>query len=282
MYKGKNAREGSEMIEQKPQNLVLVALLIMVTLFSAYMEGYLNAGQKGFLDRGFSALLWGALIFGFAMAFWMACRISTARLLAMMLGIFIIEYIKEGIGIKAGLWEYHNPHSYNIGVWAWVMCGMTVFWVAVRLVIRGMRKLTAGLSRRWDLVNPVMVILVFAIIPLTLGDYASEKNTHWQQGQWWFWGFYGLLFLITLITAIRMEFPVFLGLLLTIWILGFPCEYSGSVLPPPTWTYTPHKYPQPFLIFGCLPLEIFTQFALAALLADELLNKYTFSEEKRR
>jgi hypothetical protein len=159
------------------------------------------------------------------------------------------------------------------------MGGMTVFWVAVRLVIRGMRKLTAGLSRRWDLLNPVMVIMVFAIIPLTLGEYASGEK--WQQGQWWFWGLYALLFLLTLVTAIRMEFPVFLGLLLTTWILAFPSEYAGSVPHLTIWEFTFNKtYPPPFLIFGCWPLEIFTQYALSALLADELLNKYTFSEEK--
>jgi hypothetical protein len=196
-----------------------------------------------------------------------------------MLGIFIIEYIKEGIGIKSGMWAYTNPNSYNIGVWAWVMGGMTVFWVAVRLVIRGMRKLTEGISRRWDLLNPLIVVLVFAIIPLTLGDYA-DKNPLWQQGRCWFWGFYGLLFLFTLITALRMEFPVFLGLLLSTWILAFPSEYAGSVPLPHVWTFTYSSYPPVFLIFGCWPLEIFTQYALSAMLADELLHKYTFGREK--
>lgn len=268
------------MIEQKLQNLLLVALLVMVVLFTAYMEGYLDPSQK--LIPHFSWLLWSALISGFAMAFWMACRISTARLLSMMLGIFIIEYIKEGIGINAGLWTYANQNSYNIGVWAWVLCGMTVFWVAVRLVIRGMRKLTEGLSLRWDLVNPIIVILVFAIIPLTLGKYSMiDENRLWENGQWWFWGLYSILFVVTLITAIRMRFPVFLGLLLTIYIIGFFGEYSGSMIKPTTWEYTFDKnFPPPFLIFGCLPLEIFTQYALAAMLADELLEKYTFSEEK--
>jgi hypothetical protein len=277
------------MIEQKPQSLLLVALFVIVTLFTAGMEGYLALSQQGFPGISFPHISWlfgFVLIFGFAIAFWMACRISTARLLSMMLGIFIIEYIKEGIGIKAGLWTYQSPHippSYTIGVWAWVLGGMTVFWIAVRFVIRGMRKLTAGMSRRWDLVNPVVVLLVFAIIPLTLGPYGDVKqNPMWRTGQWWFWGLYALLFLITLITAIRMEFPVFLGLLLTTWILGFPSEYAGSVPQPHAWTFGfgDPAYPPAFLILGCWPLEIFTQYALSALLADELLNKYTYSEGK--
>jgi hypothetical protein len=279
------------MIEQKPQNLLLVALLVIVTLATAGIEGYLTLSHQGFPWISFPHLsfFFGfVLILGFAVAFWMACRISTARLLAMIVVIFIIEYIKEDIGIQAGLWVYHSPHtppSYTIGVWGWVLVGMAVFWFAVRFVIRGMRKLTAGMSRRWDLVNPVMVVLIFALIPLTLGPYGDVLQNHkWQTGQCWFWGLYVILFLVTLITALRLEFPVFLGLLLTTWIFGFPSEYAGSVPLPPAWTFTTFSscgepaLPPLFLILGCWPLEIFTQYALAALLADELLNKYTYSK----
>jgi len=215
---------------------------------------------------------WLVLIIGFAIAIWMALNITRVRLLSLMLGIFIIEYIKEGIGINSGMWSYHGlPNSYNFGVWAWVMAGMTVFWLAVRLVIRWMRKLTAGLPRRWNLINPIIVVLVFVVIPLTLGDYRPGAGG-------WFWLLYAILFLITLVTAIRMELPVFLGLLLTIWAVGFLSEYAGSV-PNQIWTfpYNP-SYPPVFLIIGCWPLEISTQYALSAFLAGEPLDRYTFRE----
>lgn len=251
------------MDDHRPKNLLLIALFIIVTLFTAYQEGYLPM---------ISVLFWLVLIMGFAVSIWMALKITTARLLSLMLGIFIIEYIKETIGIRSGMWSYHGlNNSYNFGVWAWVMGGMGVFWIAVRVVIRWMRRLTADLPRRWDLINPVIVVLVFAVIPLTLADYRSGTGGL-------FGLLYAILFLVTLVTASRMELPVFLGLLLTTWVLGFPSEYAGSV-PNHIWTFTYNpNYPPFFLIIGCWPLEIFTQFALSAFLANESLDKYTFKE----
>lgn len=244
-----------------PQNLLLVALFIIITLFTAYQEGYLPM---------ISVLFWVFLIIGFAVSIWLALQVSTARLLSLMLGIFIIEYIKETIGIWSGMWSYHGlPNSYNFGVWAWVMAGLTVYCLAVRVVIRLVKKLTADLPRRWNLINPVIVVLVFAIIPLTLGAYRGGAGP-------WFWGLYAVLFLISLVTALRLDFSVFLGLLITTWIIGFPSEYAGSV-PNHIWTFTHNPdFPPFFLIMGCWPLEIFTQFALAAFLAREPLDLYTY------
>jgi len=244
-----------------PQNLLMIALFIIVTLFTAYQEGYLPM---------ISVLFWGVLIFGFTLSIWLALNVSTARLVSLMLGIFVIEYIKETIGIWSGMWSYHGlPNSYNFGVWAWVMGGLAVFWLAVRIVIRLVKKLTGDLPRRWNLLNPAIVVLIFAIIPLTLGPYRSGAGA-------WFWGLYAVLFLVTLGTALRLDFPVFLGLLLTTWILGFPSEYAGSV-PNHIWTFTHNPdFPPFFLIMGCWPLEIFTQYALSAFLAQEDLDKYTY------
>jgi hypothetical protein len=247
----------------RPKNLLLIALFIIVTLFTAYQEGYLPM---------ISVLFWLVLIMGFAVSIWMALEITTPRLLSLMLGIFIIEYIKETIGIRSGMWSYHGLNSaYNFGVWAWVMGGMGVFWLAVRVVIRWMRKQTAAIPRRWNLINPLVVVLVLAIIPLTLGEYRSGAKG-------WFPLLYVILFLVALVTACRMELPVFLGLLLTTWIVGFCSEYAGSV-PNHIWTFTHNpNYPPFFLIVGCWPLEIFTQYALSAFLANEPLDKYTFKE----
>jgi uncharacterized protein (DUF362 family) len=261
--------EGSEMDNNWPENLLLVALFIIITLFTAFQEGYLPM---------IAVLFWLFLITGFAISIWLALKVSTGRLLAMMLAIFIIEYIKETIGIRSGMWEYHSPHgpySYNFGVWAWVMGGMTVFWLAVRVVIRLVKKLTTDLPRRWNLLNPIIVVLVFAIIPLTLGDY-------WGGAGGWFWGLYAVLFLVTLVTAVRMDLPVFLGLLITTWIIGFPSEFVGSSgclgVGHRIWEFAHNpNFPPLFLILGCWPLEIFTQYALAAFLAREPLDHYTFS-----
>jgi len=257
------------MNENWPQNLMLVAFLGIVTIFTAYQEGYLGAIT---FDPPIGALFWLVLIAGFVVSIWMALNIATGRMLALMLGIFIIEYIKEGIGIRSGMWSYHGlPNTYNFGVWAWVMGGMGVFWIAVRLVIRWMRKLTAGLHRRWNLLNPIIVVLIFATIALSLGDYRRGAGG-------WFWSLYAILFMVTLVSACLMDLPVFLGLLLTTWVVGFFSEYAGSV-PSRIWTFTHNpNFPPIFLIIGCWPLEIFTQYALSAFLANEPLDKYTFKE----
>jgi hypothetical protein len=248
-----------------PKNLLLVLLLGTVTFFTAHQEGYFQTPIQIF------ALV---LIIGLALALWMVFTITTARLLALMLGIFIIEYIKEGIGIRSGMWTYHGlPNTYIIGVWAWVLGGLGVFWMAVRVVIRGIRKLTAGVPRRWNLLNPIVVVLIFLFIPLALGEYGPGAGG-------WFWSFYAVLFLVALVTAFRMDLPVFLGLVLTTWVMGFLSEYAGSV-PDHIWTFTYNpNFPPAFLIIGCWSLEILTQYGLSAFLANEPLDQYTHGERR--
>jgi hypothetical protein len=154
-------------------------------------------------------------------------------------------------------------------VWAWVLAGMTVFWLAVRLVIKVANHLTATWSRRWNFFNPLVVLVVFAVIPVTLGDYRAGAGP-------WFWVLYAILFQAALAVSLYLDFPFFWGLLITTWVLGFISEYAGSV-PNHIWTFTYNPdYPPFFLIAGCWPLEIFTQLALAAFLAHEPLDSYTY------
>ena len=117
----------------RAQNLVLVALFIIVTLFTAFHEGYLPV---------ISVLFWILIIAGFSISVWLALSISTSRLLSLMLGIFIIEYVKETIGIRSKIWTYHGIGGlYNFGVWAWVLGGLVAYTLATRVVIRLIRKL---------------------------------------------------------------------------------------------------------------------------------------------
>jgi len=248
-------------MDNRPPNLLLITLFLVVTLFTAHQEKFLPQ---------IAPLFWGVLIFGFFLSYWMALKVSTARLLSLILGIFIIEYIKETIGIRSGMWTYHGlANSYNFGVWAWVLGGLGVFWLAVRIVIRLVKKMCMDLPRRWNLLNPVLVVLCFAVIYLTLGPYRSGAGV-------WFWGLYAVLFLAALWTALRLDFPVFLGLLLTTVPVGFLSEYAGSV-PNHIWTFTHNPdFPPAFLILGCWPLEILTQYGLSAFLARENLDQYTY------
>jgi len=242
----------------RPQNLLLVALLITITLFTAFHEGYLPV---------ISALFWVSLIAGFSISVWLALSTSTRRLLSLMLGIFIIEYLKETIGIRSKIWTYHGIDGlYNFGVWAWVLGGLSAYTLSTRVLIRLIRKLKFSLPR-W--LNPVILIPLSLLIPVTMGDYRSDAGAL-------FWSFYAVLFIAGIYASIRMDFPIFAGIVITAWIVGNPSEYVGSVTSR-VWTFTHNPdYPPFFLLFGCWPLEILAQYLLSAFLAHEPLEKDTF------
>ena len=238
------------------QNLILIALLIVITLFTAFHEGYFSL---------ISILFWLLLIVGFAITVWLAWSISTKRLLALILGIFIIEYIKETIGIRSNVWTYHRGF-YNFGVWAWVLGGLIVYTLSTRVVIKLIRKLKFSLPK-W--LNPIILILIFVLIPLTLGDY-------WSGAKVLFWSFYALLLIAGIYASMRMDFLVFIGIVITAWIVSNPSEYIGSVASG-VWTFNHNpNYPPLFLLLGCWPLEILAQYSLSAFLANEPLDKDTF------
>lgn len=243
---------------ERQQNLLLVALFIVITLFTAFHEGYLPL---------ISTLFWVSLIAGFSVVIWLAWYVSTKRLLSLMLGIFIIEYVKETIGIRSGMWTYHGVNGlYNFGLWAWVLAGLMAYTISTRVVIRQIRKLNIS-SPRW--LNSVILILISLLIPLTMGEY-------WNEAGGLFWLFYVLLLMVGIYTSLRLDFPVFAGIVITAWIVGNPSEYVGSV-PSRVWTFTHNPdYPPFFLLFGCWPLEILAQYSISAFIADEPLDKDTF------
>lgn len=165
------------------------------------------------------------------------------------------------------MWTYHGVNSlYIFGVWTWVLAGLIAYTLSTRIVIRQIRRLKFSLPR-W--LNPVILIFICLLIPLTLGDY-------WTRARGLFWSFYILLLIAGIYVSIKMVFPVFAGIVITSWIVGNPSEYLGSVTSG-VWTFTHNPdYPPFFLLFGCWPLEILAQYSLSAVLANETLNKDTF------
>lgn len=240
------------------RNLLLVSLLMVITLFTIFHEGYL---------RIISPIFWITLIIGFSISIWLALTVSSIRFVSLILTIFIIEYIKETIGIRSGVWTYHGiGRSYNFGVWAWVLAGVITYTLSTRIVIRLIRKLKISWPG-W--LKPVIIIVVASLIPLTLGDYRNGAG-------WLFWLLYAVLFIAGIYASIKMEFPVFAGIIIASWLVGNPSEYVGSAASG-VWTFThnPH-YPPFFLLFGCWPLEILAQYLLSAFIAKEPLDKDTF------
>jgi len=242
---------------ERSQNLLIIALLIIITFFTAFHEGYL---------RSISVLFWLTLIAGFSISIWLAFCISTRRLLSLILAIFIIEYFKETIGIRDKLWSYHgNNGLYNFGLWAWVLGGLVVYTLSTRIVIKQIRKLKFSLPR---LLNPIILILISLLIPFTMREYRESAGVL-------FFSFYALLLIAGIYASFRMDFPVFAGIVITAWIISNPSEYVGSA-DSGVWTFTHNpNYPPFFLLIGCWPLEILAQYFLSAFLANEPLNKYT-------
>jgi len=241
-----------------PHNTLLVVLFIIITIFTAYHEGYFPL---------ISVFFWISIFIGFTISLWLARSISTKRLLSLILGIFIIEYIKETIGIRSGMWTYHGINGlYIFGVWAWVLGGLITYTLSTKVLIRQIRKLKLSLPR-W--LNPVILVFIALLIPLTLGDYGSGAGIL-------FWLLYILLLIAGIYTSASIEFHVFAGIVVSAWIVGNPSEYLGSVLSN-VWTFTYNPdYPPFFLLFGCWPLEILGQYSLSAFLSKEPLNKDTF------
>ncbi len=241
----------------RAQNLVLIALLGLITVFTAFHEGYFPL---------ISAFFLASLIAGYLISVWLALSISSKRLLSLILGIFIIEYVKESIGIRSKLWTYGVKGHFNFGVWAWVLGGIVAYTLSTKVVIRLTRKLKFSLPR-W--LNAIVLVLISLLIPLTMGDY-------WSGARGLFWSFYVLLLIAGIYTSFRMDFPVFAGIVITAWIVGNPSEYAGSAASG-VWTFTHNpNYPPFFLLFGCWPLEILAQYSLSAFLANEPLDKDTF------
>jgi hypothetical protein len=237
-----------------PRNFLVIVLFMIVTLFTAFQEGYFPLISVSF---------WLYLLAGFVLCFWLACFIFTKHLLALILTIFIIENIKETIGIVSGLWVYHGIQgSYNFGIWCWVLGGLSTYTLATRIIIRWLRKLTLPVSRPG---NARIVVALFGLIPLTLMGY-------WQGTGLWFWSFYLLLLLICLGLTTPLDFPVLASMVVSSWLVGIPGEYLGAISSH-AWTFPLNpRYPPFYLVICCWPLEILAQQAIAALLTNQSLN----------
>ena len=242
---------------QRQRNYLTIALLAATTAFTAFHEGFFPI-----LTLQFKAFLF----MGFCFAAWLAVGVTSRRLLSLILSIFIIEYFKETIGLRAGFWSYHGtPGLFNFGLWSWVMAGLTTYTLSTRLAIPGIRKLGLKLPR---LLSALVLTVIFATLLLSLGPYRAGAGTL-------FYTFYIVLFLGVLYASFRMEGYVFWGLVLMAWFAGNLSEYMGAVNSN-IWTFTHNPdYPPFFLLFCCWPLEILAQYSLSAYLAGDTLNEYS-------
>lgn len=235
-------------------SFVLVGVLAAVTAFAMHHEGYLSLVTPP---------LGLAIVAGLAVITWLAATERSCRLASLVLSIFVVEYVKESIGVRSGLWTYRgNPGQYLFGVWLWVIAGSAAYALAKKVAVPLLRR-TRLSPHRWT--NAAVVLAVGSIIPISLGSYRQGTGVAFAV-------FYAVLLTAGVAASLRMSFTTLIGIVLTSWAVANPSEYVGS-MGSGIWTY-PHdpSYPPLFLLFGCWPLEIIAQVSLSALLASESLD----------
>lgn len=235
------------------RNLTLVLLLFLVTLFAAYHEKYLQLLSPYFV---------GVLLAAFLLTIWLARSVSSTRLISLILVIFMVEYIKESIGIESGIWVYHGfGELYIFGIWAWVLGGLTVYTLSTKILIKFIERLDFT-APSW--LGVMMVLALAVLIVFTLGPYHSGAGLL-------YYSFYFFILIVAAFAAFKMGFKSFLGVVVTAWLVAYPSEYLGSVSSG-VWTY-PHNPEGPplFLIVGCWPLEILAQYAISGYISGEPL-----------
>lgn len=243
-------------------NLLVVALVAFMTFFTGYQESYIEL---------ISPLFWVVLAAAIAVAIWLACNISTKRLVALVLTIFMIEYVKETLGVVDGFWSYARS-SYIFGVWAWVLGGLVAFAAGRLLVAKAIASLKLAVPNG---TNAVLVVIVSILGLVFLGPYRSGASAE-------FWIFYALLLVVVYFVSIRLDFSEFFGLVLAAVAVGTISEYAGST-GSGIWTFTyDPDFPPLFLLLGCWPLEITAQYFLSGFLAGELPNGSSICQSTQR
>jgi len=233
------------------RNFILVLVMFATLGVAAETEGY-----AALISLPFVYLL----VLGFALSVWLALRMSTARLVAVLALVFFMEYTNQTIGIRSGLWQYHGQGGqYVFGVMSWLVAACSAQMMAIGIAIPILRWLRLPALKR---LTWVPVVLLFAVIPLTAGAYGASMGG-------WFWAFFGLIFVLALGVARHMPMDALLGVLVAGGLTGLVSEHVGSALSG-CWTfpYNP-SHPPFYLVVGCWPLEILVQFGVAAYLSGE-------------
>lgn len=276
-------------LDERLRNLFLILMLLIVTVFTAYNEGYLSDKYTG----NNALLYWATILGGALFGVWLSMTISTKRLVALMFATFVIEYIKETVGIRTGLWMYTGNHGgYLLGVWTWVWGGVTIYCIASKVAVRLTMKNPVTGPR---FLNPILIVALFSVLalfcpnlPFCLEDVFEwwpkvDENTGailFDTGKWVtiFWAFYVTLMFISIIASLFADIRALFGIVISVLIIGYIGEIAGASAE--IWQYIIGQdkgdcllssVPQFYLLLGCLPLEVISQFAISALLAGEAL-----------
>ena len=236
-------------------NVVLVLIWVGVTL--RLMDA---AGLDW--DKATYALL----VIGTPLACFVAYRMSSLRLLALLVLAGGLGYLKEVLAVKGDVWSYPpgGPAFYVAFLMGFGAVGTYALAHFLDEVFQIRHLLPLG--ERWT--NALVVFCVFAVLLLLLafeahGDY-GRAAAHYPA----FLIFYLLLALIAWWSSLHARLGRIVVTMVAAMASCVVAEYLGSR--DGLWSFKTHTTPL-FLILGGWPLEFFVQYSLAAA-ASELLE----------
>lgn len=225
-----------------------IFILAAASLFSCLLEGYFPLISVTFW------IFFGAV---FLLSLWTSLSISTLRALSLIIFGFVIGYMTQMVGTLAGMWEYSRPTYFFAGfAWSFAAISMQGLSLLIKRIIKPIDD---------NILNLLAVTVIFAIIPLTLGEYRQQATLR-------FWLYYISLFGFDLVLTYRLNFSHLLSLILAAWAIGNLSEYLGSNSG--LWSFTYNRGLAPlFLTFGCWPLEFLLQYGLADWICHDHLKR---------
>jgi uncharacterized protein (DUF362 family) len=228
-------------------NFAWVLGLAVALLFTAFREEYV-----GIVDWRFAAVL----LCGLGSMAFLALVETTGRISSLIVAVFVIELVKEALGIKYGLWEYQGKdRRFLFGVLSWVIAGVSIFTLAKWIVAPFVRILVPTKTRKLHL----PILLGLAGLTFALDLPVSKVGP-------WFWGLYAILIFVGVWRSRRCDLAMLLALIATGWGVGNLSEYLGSQAG--IWIFPGHlNYPPLYLLFGLWPIELIAQVSLSRLLA---------------
>ncbi len=270
---GKNEGKGQwgrnmtpDTLQEKIRNFLVIFFVLLVTVVCLIQEGYLvrdSTGELSLKPGRDGYLFWLSLAAGFLLASWLALSISTRRLVSLIFSTMIVEYCGQTIGTKLGLWTYPiSGGPYFFGILLWVIAVLFAYTGATKSVVK---LCMMSRFRLPNTLNPLILLALLVVIWFTGPDIIRgiPPEPEALKHSYLFWTFLALLGLIGATAALKNDFRVMTGIVITAWIVGLISENSGASAG--IWTFGHSSIltsPPVYLVVGCWPFEILAIFAV--------------------
>jgi uncharacterized protein (DUF362 family) len=227
-------------------NLAVLAAVVVVGGAVLYAEGY-----AGSISLPFAAF--GAVMIA-AAGYFAAFEISTRRLVLLVAIAAVGGYLTQSVGTAGAYWTYAPRHSFYFVPFTFAIASLVAYGMTQTVIGSLMRR---AIHRPARLVNPLLVLAVFALLALSGGPRSGA-----------FWLYYAVNTAICVYASARMNAATLVALLISGALVGVAAELTGSRSG--LWTFD-GGLPPGWLILGSWPLEVVVHYGLSGVLARESL-----------